>query len=96
MEAASFKQTVKVKVATQLRLELTVAGPCVDHSAAMCLSSCLLYNLRHVIKPHCCPKHFCLLFLLPFAISSAQLPTSLLAVLYSVLMSLVATIGLHG
>lgn len=37
MEAASLKQTARVKVASRLWLEPTVAGPCVDHSAAMCL-----------------------------------------------------------
>lgn len=73
----------------------SVAGPCADHSAAMRLSSCLLYNRRHVMEPHRCSEHFSLPFSLLLS-PPARLPASPPAALYSVLTSLVATTGLNG
>lgn len=50
-----------------------VAGPRADHSAAMRLSSCLLYNRCHVTEPRRCSEHFPL-FLLSLAFPPARLP----------------------
>lgn len=73
--------------------KLSVAGQSVDHSAVICLFPVFTVQPPSRDLPHCCPEHFCLLILPLF---SVQLPTSLTASLYSVLMSLVTAIGLHG
>lgn len=90
------KQTVKVKVASRLSDWSSLWSVCcVDHSAAMCLFFMFTVQPLSRDRASLLPQAF----LSPFSPSLCNpfsSSTSLPAAPYSVLMSLVATIGLHG